>query len=386
MPWKETNVMELRKEFIKDMLTNEIPFKRLCQEYGISEKTGHKWKNRFMEYGYDGLRDLSKAAKNASSILDEDVIIQIIKLRQTHKFWGAAKIRELLKKNFSDRQIPSISTINRILKKAGLIKPKKKRNVYPDSANSLRNLIPANGPNDVWAIDFKGWWVSSGEVCEPFNVIDLYSRKILCSKLVESKSTDAIKEIFIDLFRRYGLPKVIRSDNGIPFASRSRALGLTKLSAWWVSLGIMPDRTKKGSPYQNGVIERMHKDMAEQIENKYAGGIEFNQMVIDDWVYEYNNIRPHEALGMKTPNEFYKSSDRKYIENEELVYPLGFEVRKVSSSGTIKYFNNLILISTALSGLNIGIKPSAKGKCNIFLADLYIGELDTQLSCFNSLE
>ena len=259
MPWKETNPMTEKEKFIAEMLKAEMPFNRLCAKYGITEKTGYKWKKRFLEEEKYSLQEQTRAPDSHPNTLQEDVVIRLIKLKEAHPYWGGKKIQVLYARAYPDDDVPSLSSVNRVLDKAGLVK---KQRVKPAS-NDCRRLHQHIQPvevNDVWAIDFKGWWKSDGEICEPFTVRDLVSRKILCVRLMQSKDTDSVKFVMSELFREYGLPKVIRSDNGIPFTSSYGLLSLTKLSAWWITLGITPDRTEKGTPGQNGSLERMHSD------------------------------------------------------------------------------------------------------------------------------
>lgn len=386
MPWKETNVMDEKTQFIDAMLKSEKPFKHLCADFGISEKTGHKWKNRFYEEGKIGLLEKSRSPDMHPNALPEDTIIDLIALKHAHPFWGAKKIRELYAKAHPEMTAPSLSSVNRILSKANLVK---KRRVKPPSTDCkrLHQHIQPENVNDVWAIDFKGWWKSDGEICEPFTVRDLVSRKILCVKLMKSKSSQAVREVMTDLFKKYGLPKVIRSDNGTPFSSPNGLLTLTCLSAWWITLGIIPDRTDKGTPGQNGSLERMHADIAREIEGKISGGIKANQVVIDEWVKEYNSIRPNEAIGMKTPDEVYKVSDRKYTgDYDEIEYPIGISPRKVSGDGFIIVKGIRVTIGYSLRGLTVGLKPVDLNLYHVFLSDFLLGTLDTITYCFKPLD
>lgn len=238
---------------------------------------------------------------------------------------GTEKDSGDLRKSVSAKDVPSLSSVKRILDKAGLVKPRKIRPPVSSDCPRLQQQIQAQAANDVWSIDFKGWWKSDGEICEPFTVRDRYSRKILCTKLMQSKSSVAVRAVMTDLFKTYGLPKVIHSDNGAPFAAPNGILNLTTLAVWWITLGILPDRSLKGHPEQNGSLERMHKDIADEIEGKVPGGISANQAVLDEWVKEYNSVRPNEAIGMKTPDELYTKSERKYTgDYDELEYPIGF--------------------------------------------------------------
>jgi len=381
MPWKESNKMEERKEFIKEYLQGMDGFKDLCKKYEISEKTGHKWKNRFLEYGYNGLIDQSKNPNKSPNQLDEDTVIRLIKLRTAHPSWGAKKLAILYRKAYPESKAPSESSIYRVLGKAELIKKRHYKKVNT-TASRLRNKINPTKPNDVWTVDFKGWWTSNGERCMPLTVRDLKSKYILTIRLMETTTANEVKKVFQELFMQYGLPKVIRSDNGTPFASQNGILGLTTLSAWWIFLGIMPDRTDPGCPTQNGSHERMHADLSREIQGKVPGGIKFNQVVINEWVKEYNQIRPHEALNMKTPADIYCKSEITYDEfscNYE--YPFGFETKKIYKNGFIKIKKNSYYISTALTDLTIGLEQK---NCNEYLIWLYnypLGTLDLTLSC-----
>ncbi len=387
MPWKETGKMEQKELFIQEMLKQEKPFKHLCAEFGVSEKTGHKWKNRFYEQGKMGLYEQSRARLSQNEI-DGDTAAELIRIKNAHLVWGPKKIREIYAKLHPQDVVPSLSSVKRILDKAGLVKSRKVRPPSTSNCPRLQQQIQAEAANDVWNIDFKGWWKSDGEICEPFTVRDRYSRKILCVKLMQSKTSAAVKAVMTELFKTYGLPKVIHSDNGAPFAAPNGLLNLTSLSVWWITLGILPDRSLKGHPEQNGSLERMHKDIADEIEGRIPGGISANQAVLDAWVKEYNSVRPNEAIGMKTPDELYTRSNRKYTgDYDELEYPMGFLVRKVTTNGEIILNGIRITIGSALRGWHIGLKPLEGGRTfHVFLADFLLGTLDLDSTCFYPLE
>jgi len=378
--------MEQKEKFINEMLKAENPFKHLCADFEISEKTGHKWKNRFYEEGKIGLLEQSKAPKSSPSGLPEQVVIDVLSIKYAHPAWGPKKILAIYQKIHRKQEVPSLSSVKRILEKAKLVKRRKIRKAAPDS-NRLRKRILPETCNDVWAIDFKGWWKSDGEICEPLTVRDLHSRYVLEARLMESKTSEAVRTVLTELFRKYGLPKVIRSDNGTPFASNNGILSLTNLSAWWITLGIIPDRTEKGKPGQNGSLERLHADIAAEIEKKIPGGRRQNQAALDVWREEYNTIRPNEAIGMKTPGDIYVASERKYEGDfDDLEYPPGFLPRKVFSNGTIALFGLRISISFSLRGITVGLKQIERGKYHVFLADFLLGELDPDLCCFTPLD
>ena len=387
MPWKETGKMEQKELFIQEMLKQEKPFKHLCAEFGISEKTGHKWKNRFYEQGKAGLYEQSRARLTQNEI-DGDTAAELICIKNAHNAWGPKKIREVYAKAYPYKSTPSLSSVKRIIDKAGLVKHRKIRPPASTDCPRLQQQIQAKEPNDVWRIDFKGWWKSDGEICEPLTIRDDAAKKILCGKLMRSKTAQSVRSVMTEVFKKYGLPKVIHSDNGAPFAAPNGLLNLTSLSVWWITLGILPDRSLKGHPEQNGSLERMHRDIANEIEGRIPGGIEANQAALDAWIQEYNSVRPNEAIGMKTPDEVYRASERKYTGDfDELEYPIGFLVRKVVSSGEIIVNGVRITIGHALSGWHVGLKPLDEGRrFHVFLADFLLGTLDMDSVCFYPLD
>jgi len=386
MPWKETDPMQEKEQFITEMMKGEKPFKHLCAEYGIAEKTGYKWKNRFLAEGKLGLNESSRRPKTSPQCLPEDVIIAIIRIKNAHPTWGPKKILSVFERSRKAEETPSLSSVKRILDKADMVKHRKIRKAAPESSR-LRNRILPEENNDVWAIDFKGWWRSDGEICEPLTIRDLHSRFILEIRLMEEKTSEAVRKVLTEVFRKYGLPKVIRSDNGTPFASTSGVLSLTNLSAWWITLGIIPDRTDKGKPGQNGSLERMHADIANEIQHKIPGGRRANQAAIDVWREEYNSVRPNEAIGMKVPAQVYSPSSRKYSGDfDDLDYPPGFLPRKVLCTGVVCIHGLRVHVGYSLRGLTVGLKLIQSGKFHVFLADFLLGFIDTDLCCFYPIE
>ena len=387
MPWKETNKMEQKEAFINEMLKNNKPFKHLCAEFGISEKTGYKWKNRFFDKGKAGLLNESKNPSHPNTI-DGDTAAELIRIKNAHVAWGPKKIREIYARAYPNKEVPSLSSVKRILDKAGLVKKRIIRKPASSDCPRLQQQIQASESNDVWCIDFKGWWKSGGEKCEPLTVRDKLSRKILCVQLMTSKTSEAVRVVMTKLFKTYGLPKAIHSDNGAPFAAANGTLNLTNLSAWWITLGIMPDRSLKGCPGQNGSLERMHADIAREIEGKNTGGIKTTQAFIDEWVKDYNSVRPNEAIGMKTPDEVYTPSKRKYIgDYDEIDYPIGFLTRRVTGSGEIIVNSIRVSVGFALRGLQVGLRPSVEENIyDVFLTDFLLGTLDMNSTCFYPLD
>ena len=392
MPWKETDVMKEKRSFIEAMLKQNRSFRELCREWGISEKTGYKWRKRFYEQGYTGLEEESRAPQARPNCIDADAAAEMIRLRLAHPSWGGKKLLVLYQRAHPNLPQPSLSSVNRIIEKAGLLKKKRIHKAgIASECPRMNQFMEASEPNDVWCIDFKGWWRSDGEICEPFTVRDKFSRKILCIRLLTKKTAKAVRPIMTELFRKYGLPKAIHSDNGAPFAATHGILGLTTLSAWWISLGILPERSRPGCPGQNGSLERMHADIAREIEGRIPGGIAANQAVLDTWMEEYNSIRPNEAIGMKTPDEVYHISERKYSGDYDILeYPAGYLPRKVCNNGELVLNGVHVTMSHALRGYHVGLRPQKQqGMYDVFLAEFLLGTLDVNSCCFmplNSVE
>ena len=388
MPWKETDAMKEKRSFIEAMLKQNRPFRELCREWGISEKTGYKWRKRFYEEGYAGLAEESRAPQEHPNAIDGDTAAEMIRLRLAHPTWGAKKILAIYHRLHPSLPLPSLSSVNRIIEKAGLLK---KKRVHTAAITSecprLNQAMEVHEPNDVWCIDFKGWWRSNGEICEPFTVRDKYSRKVLCVRLMTSKSSEAVRLVMTELFRKYGLPKANHSDNGTPFAATNGILGLTDLSAWWITLGILPERSLPGCPGQNGSLERMHADIAREIENKVPGGIAANQAALDNWVEEYNSVRPNEAIGMRTPDEVYRPSGRKYTGDFDILeYPAGYLPRKVFKTGEIVLYGVRVTIGFALRRMYVGLREQKQqGMYDVFLGEFLLGTLDMTSCCFTPL-
>lgn len=384
MPWKESNYMDQRVEFVLKSFYKNVSFKQLCRDYGIAQKTGYKWKSRFIQNGIRGLNDLSKKPKSSPNQINEESVCEIIRLKNEHKTWGPKKLQCLFSKLNTKLKTPSISTFNRILKKSGFIIKKKVRPVH-DSERIEYKIMPKH-PNDLWTVDFKGWWYTSKkEKCEPLTVRDDYSKYILALKYVKSSEIDIIKAEFEYLFKKFGLPKVIQSDNGTPFASSNSIFGLTNLSVWWLSLGIKLNRIFPGKPYQNGAHERMHKDIKLELQGKINGDVRSYQAAFDIWKDEFNTVRPHEALNMKTPASVYKVSDIPFPEDNIIIdYPDGFISRLVNDRGCICFNNRKIFISNAFFGFQLGLKVNSNTTMEVWFDNLFLGIADLVSYSFKS--
>jgi transposase InsO family protein len=271
--------------------------------------------------------------------------------------------------------LPSAATFERVLRRSGLTK--KRRRVRRRVGERIQNRVEAVRANHVWTVDFKGWWYTPhGEKCEPITVRDQYSRYILSIQILEKGDISCVKRHFAELFKRYGLPEIIRSDNGVPFASPHGLYGLSQLSVWWLSLGISVDRIDPGKPAQNGAHERMHADMYRELEGEIQGDLKMHQAVFDTWRDEFNTERPHASLGMKTPSEFYEPSKRRYVGDIDLAYPADYHVRVVNTRGVIHHKGRRIFISNAFNGYRVGLCYAEGLKLDVYFANWRLGEID----------
>jgi len=379
MPWKEIDVVNLRTNFALRALEETVNFRDLCREYGISRKTGYKWKERFLEEGIQGLQDLARRPKSSPNQLSEDAVCKIIRFKKLHRKWGPKKIRELYSRSYG--KAPCLSSFKRVLDKAGFVKHRRRRRqLHPQR---LIHTVKATSPNEIWTVDFKGWWkTSSNRRCEPLTIRDDFSRYVLAISAMESTSFQAVREEFQGVFTRYGIPRIIRSDNGAPFASCRAPLGLSRLSVWWIGLGIRLDRIAPGCPQQNGGHERMHRDISMELQGCIEGDLVDHQHAFDIWRRTFNYERPHEALGMKMPADVYKRSKLAYQEVENIEYPQEYVTRKVASTGIIGVNKRRIFITSALSGWNVGLKYLSESRMEVWFDYLRLGEIDLTAEAF----
>jgi putative transposase len=366
--------MEQRIEFAIKAL-RALNFRALCQEYGISTKTGYKWKERFLREGIEGMEERSRRPHGHAEQLVEEVVCEMVRLKVAHEDWGPRKIRELYLRRHGEGA--SESSFKRVLERAGLTEKRRRRRGAKE-AGRIRSGRKGTAPNEVWTADFKGWWRSGGKRCEPLTVRDEYSRYILELRAMENARTETVRGNFERLFKQYGLPRAIRSDNGSPFASCNGLLGLSRLSAWWVALGIDLERGRPGHPQDNGAHERMHLDISRQLE---AIG-ESDQAEFDLWRERFNEERPHQSLGMKCPGELYRVSERKYQGTpDDLEYPQMY-VRKVDAYGNIKFEGQSIFLSNALVRWSVGLKPIAEDLLDVWFGQLLLGQIDPSTNSF----
>lgn len=346
--------MSSKIEFVEKASKPRANISALCREAGISRETGYKLLRRFKKRGYEGLEEESRRPKSTPLATAEDVVAAVLAVRKRHPRWGAKKLMVVLRRSLG-QATPSVRTVHRLLKRFGRIKPRRTKPQL-SIVDSAPNVV-ATKPNDVWTIDFKGWWrTGDGERVNPLTVRDACSRFVLALELVEQGTGELVRGVMRKLFRRYGLPSAIQCDNGSPFISSQSMGGLTKLSAWWVSLGIKLVRSRPGAPQDNGAHERMHVDVAGDLEADPEDTVLLQQRACRRWRQVFNHVRPHEALAQRTPAEVYKPSARKYGVQRVLV-PTGWLTRKVSVNGQISVNGDEVFISTSLTGYAVALEP-----------------------------
>jgi transposase InsO family protein len=377
MPWQETRKMDQRMEFVLKAV-NAANFRELCREYGISAKTGYKWRERFMAWGFAGLNEESRRPRSHADALDSDIVCEIVRLKQAHRHWGPRKIHALYERRHGAEGAPSESSFKRVLERAGLTEKRRLRRA--GETGGVASGVKAGRPNDVWSVDFKGWWRDAdGLRVEPLTVRDEFSRMILEVRALEDARTESVRVCFERLFAAHGLPGAIRSDNGTPFASAQGLLGLSRLSVWWLALGINLERSRPGCPQDNGAHERMHKDIRGELEAGRAGR---DQAAFEVWRQEFNNERPHESLGMRVPAEVYEPSPRAYEGTPQDVDYGSMQSRRISPVGCACYQGAVYQISTALKGWSVGMKPIKDGMVEVWFSKLLLGYIDPTTESF----
>jgi len=378
MPWRERRVEGERMRFVTK-LEEGYGMSELCREFGISRKTGYKIWNRYQKDGPFGLFDEARRPYRSPNATAREVVEVILRMRHRHKHWGARKLKSLLENNYPELSVPAESTIGLILRRKGLVKKKNARRRATPSTYPLRE---SHKPNDIWAIDYKGQFkLGNGKYSYPLTVSDHHSRYLLACEGFGEIQTDQAMSVMHDLFEDHGLPEVIRSDNGAPFGSTGLC-GLTKLSVWFQRLGIYHERIQPGHPEQNGRHERMHRTLKQEVTHPRGENLLQQQEKFDDFRQEYNDLRPHEALGMVPPKKIYKRSERTFNRHlEPLDYPNHEIIRTVSQEGLISFLplKQKIYISTALEYQAVGIKQLEDQTWVVHFMDTELGLIDGQL-------
>jgi putative transposase len=375
MPWRELKPMQQKVLFIADYLRGVSNFSSLCTRYGISRKTGYKWVARYDEQGIEGLEEHSRRPHQCPHQMPYRLRQAIIELRtQGQARPGPKKLQQLLQQRYPNEATPSQTTIHKVLKQAGLIqKQPRKRRVSP----YVEPFAPVQEPNDCWSVDFKGQFkLANGRWCYPLTVMDHHSRYLIGCQGLPGVKTLGTQRVFTWVFKEYGLPRRIRSDNGTPFASKATA-GLSRLSLWWIRLGIMPERIQAGQPQQNGRHERMHRTLKQETTKPPAPAMKHQQRRFESFQQSYNHERPHEALHQKTPASCYQSSPRPWPDKlPELEYPEYYDVRRVTHCGGVYWRNGLVYVSHLLHDEWVGMDEIDDGIWKIYYGPVCLGQFD----------
>lgn len=354
MPWKEQSIVEARNAFIEAYWANELSMTDLCAAYGISRKTGYKWLKRYDEQGRGGLEDRSRAPARSPLATPDELVDLVVGTRKKHPCWGARKLKALLERQYPHVEIPAASTIGVILKRHGLVAPPKREKKTPPYPHSLADY---ERPNKIWCADFKGAVpLKGGKRCNPLTISDGFSRYLLCCEALIQTDVTVVKPIFEAVFWQFGLPEMIRTDNGPPFASRAPG-GLSELAIWWMKLGIVHERIQPGKPTQNGRHERLHGTLALEACALPRRTRMDQQRAFDRFRHEYNDLRPHEALDNRTPSDMYQRATNRYPRLlREPQYSPAYETRVVRHNGQIKWKGKFVFLSETLRSETVGLR------------------------------
>jgi len=383
MPWKECSVMDQRLQFVAKLLDGES-MSDVCRDFGISRKTGYKIFNRYKESGFEALSDRCRRPVRYANQLPPQIESLIVGCKREKPHWGARKIRELLVRRLDqDLRIPAKSTIHAALHRHGLVKGIGR----PRHRATGTELSPGMAPNDLWCADFKGEFkLGNGHYCYPLTVTDHASRYLLLCEALESTREDTAITAFEQLFLERGLPCAIQSDNGVPFASPNALFNLSKLSVWWLRLGIAIERIKPGHPQQNGRHERMHLTLKKEATRPPGMNSLQQQARFDAFVSEFNSERPHEALAMKTPAQMYPPSRRPYTGLPDVSYPLHDREVVVTACGRICMYRKRINLSHVLAGQRVGIKEVDEGIWIVSFMHYDLGYIDLEQKTLQPLD
>jgi len=375
LPWKETSRREEQIRFIERWQGGAVSFVRLCEQFGISPKTGYKRVQRFRSAGWEGLGDRSRAPRRHPNQFPAAVRTLLLQAKRQHATWGPRKLIPWLRSQDPTRRWPAPSTASSLLQRAGLVRPRRGRR---RSTPWGQPFAAAARPNDVWCLDFKGWFrTADGARCNPLTMADAASRYLLGCQGLPQPRAGAVRPVLERAFREYGLPRALRTDNGAPFAGLGLG-SLSALSVWWLKLGILPERTAPGHPEQNGRLERLHRTLKAETAAPPGATLRSQQRRFEAFRQQYNSERPHEALGQQPPASCYAASPRSYPTRlPDVVYGAGVTVRRVRSNGTIKWGGELLYLRELLCGEPVGLLPRDDRYWAICFGPLEIGLLDT---------
>jgi transposase InsO family protein len=375
--------MDERLRFVARLLDGES-MTDVCREFGISRKTGYKIFERYQAHGFEALSDRSRRPVRFANQLPPQIEGLILTFKRDKPHWGARKIRELLVRRLDgDTRIPAQSTVHAVLHRHGLVKGVGR----PRHRTQGTALSPGTAPNDLWCVDFKGEFkLGNGQYCYPLTVTDHASRYLLLCEALESTREQLAVTAFEQLFLQRGLPAAIRSDNGVPFASPNGLFNLSKLSVWWLRLGISIERIKPGKPQQNGRHERMHLTLKKEATRPPGMNSLQQQARFDHFLREYNEERPHEALGMKRPGDVYTPATRPYGGLPKLSYPLHDKELLVTSCGRICMGRKKINVSIVLAGQRVGLKEVDDGIWLLSFMQYDLGFVDLEQKTLQPLD
>jgi transposase InsO family protein len=377
MPWKETDSMNERIKFISAYLGGEDSITDLCSDFGISRKTGYKWIERYEQSGVEALLDRSRAPLTHANAVCDEAITEILKAREKHPRWGPRKLLVLLERRYPNMDLPVASTIGAILRRNGLIKPKKRIRRSSPYGDRLSDY---GSPNTVWCADFKGNFPVNGKRCHPLTISDGASRFLLRCKALPRPLCEPSMKVFESAFREYGLPEVIRTDNGAPFSTLAPG-GLSTLAIWWIRLGIRPERILPGRPDQNGRHERMHRTLKAETARPPRTSFRAQQRAFDLFREEYNYVRPHEALDQQVPSSLYTPSPRPYPRRiPEIAYPGHFIEARTYPNGVISFRDAQWYISGCLRNEVVGLEEVENDRWKVFFGPIQLGVIDGRRS------
>jgi transposase InsO family protein len=377
MPWKVIGIVEKQKQFVEQWLSQEWTMTELCERHGISRQAGYNTVARYQQAGWEGLEPRSRAPGHHPNQTSVELEQRIVELRREHMRWGPRKLKAVLERRRPQASWPAASTMGELLRREGLaVARKKRRRVEPYTAP----FAAASEPNRVWCADFKGWGrTQNGERIDPLTLSDACSRYLLRCQAVEKTDTARVQAIYEAAFREYGMPQAIRTDNGAPFASRALR-GWSRLSVWLIKLGIVPERIQPAHPEQNGRHERLHLTLQQETMSPMAANRRAQQRQFDQFRREYNQQRPHEALGMRTPDSCYTASSRRFPARvPEPEYPSSMQVRKVRDRGDIAWRGHRhVFLSETLIGEYVGLEPVDERWYIIYFAQFPLARFDSR--------
>lgn len=378
MPWKETCPMDQRIRFIAAFQSERYTMSALARQFGISRKTAYKWAHRYAREGVVGLEERSRRPHHSPRAVDEATEAALLKTKRRFPDWGPRTIRAYLRNRRPERHWPAASTIDRIFRRHGLVKPRRRRR--PRTPPHTQPLCHATAPNDLWCADFKGQFrLGNRQWCYPLTVTDAESRYLLVCRELPRPTSAGVWPWFERAFRIYGLPAAIRTDNGAPFASIGLG-GLTRLSVWWIKLGITPERIAPGHPEQNPRHERMHRTLKAATAKPPRANARCQQAAFNRFRYEYNELRPHQGLDDQPPASCYRHSSRPWPRSlPEMSYDPDWLVRYVHTTGEIKWRGRMLFASEALCGERIGLKPIEDDVYELHFGHLALALLDDRL-------